>query len=148
MKKTQIRCGSCGSVNNVLVDRLRSGPRCGNCSARLEFPSSPVDLSPPRFREEILRHPGVALIDFWSPTCGHCMRLNPLLDQMAMDHAGLIKIARVNVAVEQHLAMQFDIRSVPTLVLFKNGKKINQISGSLQREQMESWISSSTGIYL
>jgi len=76
------------------------------------------------------------------------MRLNPLLDQMAMDHAGLIKIARVNVAVEQHLAMQFDIRSVPTLVLFKNGKKINQISGSLQREQMESWISSSTGIYL
>lgn len=66
-----------------------------------------------------------------------------MLDQIAAEKAGIIKIAKVNTQVDQHLAFQFNIRGVPTLILYQGGKKINEISGALPKQQLEAWINSS-----
>jgi thioredoxin-like negative regulator of GroEL len=76
------------------------------------------------------------------------MRLNPVLDQIAAEFTGIIKVAKVNAQTEQHLAMQFDIRGVPTLMLYKNGKKLNQISGGMDKNHLMGWMRSTPGIDL
>jgi thioredoxin-like negative regulator of GroEL len=66
-----------------------------------------------------------------------------VLDQIAAEKAGIIKITKVNTQVDQHLAYQFGIRGVPTLILYQGGKKINEISGAMPKQQLEAWINSS-----
>jgi thioredoxin 2 len=143
MESVLLRCQSCGAVNRVLKDKLSSVPKCGRCKKPLDYPHEPIDITTGSFKKEVLSSPGVVLVDFWSPTCGHCQRLNPVLDQIAAEKAGAIKIAKVNTKTDQHLAFQFGIRGVPTLILYKNGKKINEISGALPKHQLEAWINSS-----
>jgi len=146
MNSVLIRCQSCGSVNKVLKEKIQSKPRCGKCKTKITIPNRSIDISSGDFRREVLSDPGTVLLEFWSPTCGHCLRLNSVLDQIAAEKAGLLKVLKVNIQNDQHLAYQFGIRGVPTMMLYRGGKKLNEISGALPKQQLEAWIHSTVAL--
>ncbi len=128
------------------MSKLRSNPICGKCKKHLQFAKAPVNTSFSSFKDDILSWPGTALVDFWAQWCGACRMIEPVIKELAERKAGILKINKVDVDAEPQLARQFGIRATPTLVLFRNGKKINEISGALLIEQLNSWIDKSLNI--
>ncbi|UCF87610.1 MAG: thioredoxin fold domain-containing protein [Nitrospiraceae bacterium] len=143
METVLLRCQSCGTVNRVAGGKLSLKPKCGRCKTVIDYPNRPVDVTASSFHHEVLSCPGAVLVDFWSPSCGHCQRLNPLLDQIAAEKAGMLKVVKINTQTEQFLAGQFGIRGVPTLILYKGGKKLRELPGALPKEQLDAWIGGS-----
>jgi thioredoxin 2 len=146
MESILIQCGACGTTNRVLSEKLSRGPVCGKCRAPLKVLSRPVDVTANTFEHEVTEWPGTVLVDFWSPGCGHCSRLSPVLDALAAEKAGSLKIAKVNVEFERELASHFDVRGVPLLLLYTNGRKLGKLPGALPKEQLKSWLWETAGI--
>ncbi len=146
MKDVLLRCGSCGAANRISTEKLKSHPKCGKCHSEISFPDRPLDISSSAFQSEVIRAPGIVLLEFWSPGCVHCRKLNPLMDQAASEFAGIVKIVKINIQADQHLATQFGIQGVPSLFLYKGGKRIGNIKGALDKAQLTGWIRSTAGI--
>jgi thioredoxin 1 len=87
------------------------------------------------FSAEVLEAPGTVLLDFWASWCGPCRMLSPILDQVAAEHSE-IKLGKINVDEQPELAQQFDVMSIPTLVVYKNGQKVNEAVGLMPKEQV------------
>jgi thioredoxin 2 len=143
-----LRCEGCGALNRVDGRRTTSAlPVCGRCGRPLPAGAGkPVAVRASEFKAEVLDWGGPVLVDFWAPWCGPCRAMSPVLEDLAGRRAGGLKIAKVNTDEEPVLASQFGIMSVPTLILFHNGKQINQLSGALPRHQLEAWIDSSLAV--
>lgn len=88
------------------------------------------------FQEEVLHSPQTVLIDFWADWCGPCRMLSPIIDQVAADHSD-VKIGKVNVDEQPELAARFGVMSIPTLIVFRNGEKIEESVGLIPKEQIE-----------
>jgi thioredoxin 1 len=93
--------------------------------------SQALDLTDKNFNEEILKSSLPALVDFWAPWCGPCKMMGPVLDELARELAGKVKIAKLNVdeAANQALAAEYDIQGIPNLKLFKNGQVVKEFTG-------------------
>ena len=88
------------------------------------------------FKAEVLDYKGTVLVDFWADWCGPCRMLSPIVDEVAAENPG-IKVGKINVDEQQELSSQFGIMSIPTLLVFKDGKKINESIGLIPKEQIE-----------
>ncbi len=135
-----MQCSNCGTKNRVPKNRLKDKPICGKCKKPLaagSFPDHPVTITDSTFNQEVLSHPGVVLVDCWAPWCGPCKTVAPVLDQLALEYAGRVKIGKLNVDENPITASQFGIQSIPTMLIFKDGKKINQLVGALPKAQIE-----------
>ena len=88
------------------------------------------------FKSEILDSDKVALVDFWATWCGPCMMLGPVIEELAGDYEGKAVIAKLNVDESPAIAAQFGIRSIPALLVFKNGKVVDQMLGALPKNQI------------
>jgi len=115
-------------------------PKCGRCKKFLEFPKKPVEITSANFEEEVLMWPGLVLLDFWARWCGACRLIEPALIDLAYQRAGLLKIVKIDVDKEPGISNRFGIRATPTLILYQKGTKLNEITGSLSKEQLEEWI--------
>ncbi len=91
------------------------------------------------FKAEVQDFKGTVLIDFWADWCGPCRMLSPIVDEVAAENPG-VKIGKVNVDEQQELAAQFNIMSIPTLLVFKDGNKTGESIGLIPKEQMEKLI--------
>lgn len=91
------------------------------------------------FKKEILESKGICLVDFWASWCIPCRRLSPIVDEVA-DEESEIKVAKINVEEEQELAVRYDIMSIPTLVVFKDGKEIRRSSGVIPKSEIKKLI--------
>ena len=91
------------------------------------------------FKSEVLEHKGTVLVDFWADWCGPCRMLSPIIDEVAAENPG-IKVGKINVDEQQELSAQFGIMSIPTLLVFKDGKKISESIGLIPKEQIEKMI--------
>jgi thioredoxin 2 len=128
-----IRCPNCGTKNRVKGATEAGVPRCGKCKNHLPWivPATEQD-----FDQEV-RAPVPVIADFWAPWCAPCRMVDPVLEAMAKDHAGHLKILKVNVDEEPELARRFGAMSIPLLVGFKDGEEVERVVGALPRKQLE-----------
>jgi thioredoxin len=130
-------CSKCGAKNRVDEARLASSEaKCGRCGEALAAgagmqDSKPVIVSDQTFESEILQTRGrPVLLDCWAPWCGPCRMVAPILDQLAAESEGRYRIAKLNVDENPRTASRFQIASIPTMLIFKDGKLIDRIIGA------------------
>ena len=102
--------------------------------------SNTIAVTDATFESEIEKHEGLAVVDFWATWCGPCRAIAPVLDQLATEYAGRVKVTKVDVDLNQRTAMRFNVRSIPMLLFFKNGKVVDQVVGFQPRANIESKI--------
>ena len=105
-----------------------------------ETTTTPVEVTDASFDTEVLRSPIPVLLDCWAPWCGPCRMMAPVMDELATDLAGTVKVAKVNVDENPRTAARLGIRSIPTLLLFKNGQILDQMVGVAPRTRIEASI--------
>jgi len=113
-------------------------PVCGRCKKPL-FTQQPTELTSTTFTQQISRNDIPVLVDFWAPWCGPCKMMAPAFVQAAKQLEPRVRLAKVNTEIEQTLAGQYNIRSIPTLVLFKNGKEVARQAGAMAKADIIRW---------
>ena len=129
-------CAHCGAANRIPRARLRDDPKCGRCHDKV-FPRTPVAVTTSSWNREVEECPLPVLIDFWAPWCGPCHAVAPVLEQIAQERGGRIKVAKVNVDENPGLAARYGIRSIPTILLVKQGKVADQVIGAVPKVQLK-----------
>ena len=99
--------------------------------------AKPEAVTDETFAQEIEQHAGLAVVDFWATWCGPCRMIAPILDQLADEYDGKVKVAKVDVDSNIQTATRFNVRSIPMLLFFKNGKVVDQIVGAVPRAVIE-----------
>jgi thioredoxin 2 len=135
-----VLCTQCGTKNRIPLARMHDRPVCGRCRAPLPTESSlshPVEVTDLSFRQEVLSFTGAVLVDCWAPWCGPCRMVAPIMDQLASQYAGRVKIAKLNTDDNPTIASQYGIQSIPTLLFFKNGRQVNKLVGALPKSEIE-----------
>ena len=138
-----VTCRKCGSKNRV--EAVKSGnkiARCGKCREPLEVPANnedaygdtPLVVTDQSFQRDVLQTPGPVLLDCWAPWCGPCRMVGPVMDQLALESNGRYRIAKLNVDENPRTAAQFQIQSIPTMLLFKNGKLLDRLIGAQPKQ--------------
>ena len=89
------------------------------------------------FGAEIEQHEGLAVVDFWATWCGPCKMVAPIVEQLATEYAGKAKVTKLDVDSNQATAMKFKVRSIPTILFFKNGRLVDQVVGAVPKPRLE-----------
>ena len=97
---------------------------------------SEIELTDKNFEEEVVKHDGVILVDFWAPWCGPCQMMGPIIEEAAKELDGKAKVGKLNVDENTETATKFSVQSIPTLVIFKNGEVQEQITGVTEKEEL------------
>ncbi len=138
-----IVCPGCGAKNRIPADKLHLTPKCGRCGERLPAPGgSVVELNDQNFQQIVNDAAVPVLVDFYSPTCGPCHALAPVIEQLAKQYAGRAIICKLDTSRHQMTAAQFQIRGVPTLIFFKNGQSVDQVVGAVPGQELEQRLNS------
>lgn len=105
----------------------------------------PVQVSDATFASEVEQAGGLTVVDFWATWCGPCLMVAPVLEQLANEYAGRAKVAKVDVDANQRTAMRFNIRSIPSILFFKNGQHVDTVVGAVPRATLEAKIKQHLG---
>lgn len=125
-------CAACGATNRVPRAKLATGARpvCGRCKQPLAVAASPIVVSDRTFAADVERSPLPVLLDAWAPWCGPCRTLAPVIDELATELAGRVRVAKLNVDENPATASRFDLRSIPTLLVFRDGDEVDRMIGA------------------
>jgi thioredoxin 2 len=136
-----IVCPHCAAVNRVPSDKLAENPTCGKCKKAL-FTAHPVELNSGNFMQHITRNDIPVLVDFWAPWCGPCRSMAPAFEEAAQKLEPHFRVVKLNTEEAQELAGRYNIRSIPTLALFKGGREIARQAGAMNAAGIMQWAKS------
>ncbi len=132
-------CPHCNAVNRVAAARLADKPNCGKCHNPL-FTSHATELTSSGFQQHITRNDIPVVVDFWAPWCAPCKSMAPAFEQAAAQLEPQVRLAKLNTENEQAIATQYNIRSIPTLALFKNGREVARQAGAMGTADIVRWV--------
>lgn len=99
--------------------------------------SNTIAVSDADFEQQVEQHDGLAVVDFWATWCGPCRMIAPILEQLSVEYEGKVKVTKLDVDSNTKTATRFNVRSIPTLLFFKDGKLVDQVVGAVPRAQLD-----------
>ena len=134
-------CPQCDAVNRLAAERLLDAPVCGKCAQAL-FNGRPLDVDSARFSKHVARNDIPVLVDFWAEWCGPCKMMAPHYAQAAQRLEPKVRLLKVDTERSQDLSAQFNIRSIPTLALFRGGREVARQAGAMDAGRLVAWVES------
>lgn len=136
-----IACPACSAINRTPDDKNPIQGKCGRCKGPL-FVGLPLELNETSFESHVVKSSLPVVVDFWADWCGPCKMMAPVFYQAAVQLEPLVRLAKVDTEKEQAIAARYQIRSIPTLILFREGQEIDRVSGAMQMPQLIQWVQS------
>ncbi|MDM8526528.1 thioredoxin TrxC [Desulfococcaceae bacterium HSG8] len=140
MSSYLIRCPSCRTKNRIPEDKISLTPKCGKCGRPMNmddiFTGKPVTVTDSNFETTVLKSPLSVLLDCWAPWCGPCQMIGPVMEELAGEWKGRIRIGKLNSDENPGISGQFQIRSIPTLLIFDNGQLKESIVGAFPKQHI------------
>jgi len=126
-----IRCTACGATNRVPREKIGAGlePICGRCRAPLSVNGELLTVTDATFATDVERSPLPVLLDAWAPWCGPCRMISPVVEELATEMAGRLRVGKLNVDENPSTAARFNIRSIPTLLVLDGGREVDRLVG-------------------
>lgn len=140
MSSFNTRCPSCSAMNRIPQDKVSSSAKCGKCKTSL-FDGAPIEGTDNNL-DPILFSDKPVVIDFWAPWCNPCVSFAPVFKEVAKERSGEVRFIKIDTEANQMLASQYQIRSIPTIMVFKNGQRVDVLNGALSKSQFNSWLNS------
>jgi thioredoxin 2 len=141
-QSTQIVCPECAGLVRVPSDRLADAPKCPRCHSRL-FAGHPVVLTDANFDQHVGRSGVPVVVDFWAPWCGPCRSMAPAFEEAARRFEPSVRFAKLNTDEAQSVAARFGIRSIPTLMVFREGREVARQAGAMDLGSLSRWLQDS-----
>ncbi len=132
-------CTHCGGLNNIPLNKLNNNPNCGKCKNPL-YTGEPISMTGTQLTRAIEKTDELLVVDFWATWCGPCQQFAPTFKQAANQLEPKARFIKIETEAEQAISAKYSIRSIPTLVLFKNGQEIDRVSGALSAPDFTNWI--------
>ncbi len=131
-------CAECQAINRLPEDRIDDGAKCGRCGHQL-FDGEVVNATAATL-DKLLKDDLPVVVDFWAPWCGPCVNFAPIFEDVAEERSGKVRFIKVNTEAEQALSARFRIRSIPTLMIFKQGQMVEMLNGALPKTHFDNWL--------
>jgi thioredoxin 2 len=131
-----VRCKECGAKNRLVIDKIQSIPHCGRCRTPLAIPDSALSIGEGEFSKEVLEETLPTAVDFWAPWCGPCRMVSPILEEIAVENPGRIKVVKVNSDENQGLSAHYGIQGIPTIILFRDGEEVDRLIGVAPKDDI------------
>jgi len=139
MTTLRLTCPNCNTTNRIPAERLGDNPKCGKCKEPV-FQGKAIDLNSDNVSAVIGNTDIPVLVDCWAPWCGPCKSFAPIFTQAAHELEPRLRFAKLNTEAEQQLGGLWGIRSIPTLILFREGREAARMSGALPLVQLKKWL--------
>ena len=135
-----VTCSACGAKNRIPAAKLSESPKCGKCKD-LVFANSVIELTDQNFQRFIQNNDMPVVVDFWASWCGPCQNFAPVFQQASSQFFNKVRFVKVNTELAQQTSAQYGIRSIPSLLVFKNGKELTRQAGALDQTSFIRWVS-------
>ena len=136
-------CPNCGGLNNVPEAKLADNPKCGKCK-NLIYTAQPINMTGVQLTRAIEKTDELLVVDFWATWCGPCQQFAPTFKQVASQVEPKARFIKIETEAEQAISAKYNIRSIPTLAIFKNGQEIDRVSGALSASDFRNWVNKHT----
>lgn len=139
MTTINLTCQKCNATNRLPSDRLQDQPKCGKCKSPV-YNGKAINLNLANVSSVLTNNQVPVIVDCWAPWCGPCKTFGPIFDAVAKEYEPKLRFAKLNTETQQNIAARWHIQSIPTLILFKQGKEVTRVSGAMPATQFKQWL--------